>query len=631
MSYKQTEAGIFIPSQYREIKSDNVTNSYQLMQYMHGSKPKTINPDDFYALTTQGFMRSVIAGRCVELTSEAVGSIRWVVRDKRNGEILKDHPLQRLLEHPHPMMSRSAFFYQLQQFKSIGGTAYIRKIRPDSNSVPGELELLPPQNMYISEGRGWIPEYYEYSPQKEGPRVRFPVNQIDGKSDILRIYFPHPLSPFKGLSPMAKAMGEILQVNEGADHNSALLRNSATPSGMLSFKQEMNPEEQMHVQKLVDERFVGAENAGRPVVASEANWTSLGLTPKELDFVMSRRESNKLVAAAFGVPSILIGSDMDSSTYSNMKEVRLNFTLDTILPQVDLLATELTRFLCDDFDEDIEISYDMDAIESLSALRDEQYQRYGAIEVMTLNERREKLKLNRINGLDGFSFVVEHPEEEAEDIEAEADVEEAPEPDTNEDKGFTQVDLDLAVEFALKEAEEKAALAELKHNFEMLMEDSKNRYGDETEVEVKAFESEVSVQDDEGVITFYAASFARDKANDIIRPHAFNRTINGKMPAFCWQHDITNVVGTIKSMRVDEKGLLCTAKFATKTTQGRNAYELYKSGAMSDFSIGYIVRRKSYDRAAGVRYLDEIQLREISCVTIPANDEATLLGIKSED
>jgi HK97 family phage prohead protease len=134
---------------------------------------------------------------------------------------------------------------------------------------------------------------------------------------------------------------------------------------------------------------------------------------------------------------------------------------------------------------------------------------------------------------------------------------------------------------------------------------------------------------DKWTLTGLASTFGNlDHTNDVVMRGAFDKTLaSGRTRRFLWQHDVREPLGVEQSMRVTDEGLLGTWKIS-KTARGIDARELIMDGALDSLSIGYVPNEFEYDDA-GVRKLLEIDLLEVSLVTIPANDMAVVTGLKS--
>jgi HK97 family phage prohead protease len=121
---------------------------------------------------------------------------------------------------------------------------------------------------------------------------------------------------------------------------------------------------------------------------------------------------------------------------------------------------------------------------------------------------------------------------------------------------------------------------------------------------------------------------------DIVRPGAFKKALAehkraGTMPAMLLQHELSALpVGAWTQAEEDDAGLKLTGKIATKTATGRDVYELLKIGALTGLSIGFTATKHKLDEKAKVREILEVDLFEISVVTVPGIDAARVTDVK---
>ena len=140
---------------------------------------------------------------------------------------------------------------------------------------------------------------------------------------------------------------------------------------------------------------------------------------------------------------------------------------------------------------------------------------------------------------------------------------------------------------------------------------------------------------DEGVFSGYASTFNNeDYGRDVVLPGAFAKSLS-RRPAskvkMLRGHDTTDPIGIWTDLKEDAKGLRATGKIILDTSRGRETYALLKAGALDGLSIGFRTIKDRFDRAKGVRYLEEVDLAEISVVTFPMNSLATVQAVKSTD
>lgn len=145
-------------------------------------------------------------------------------------------------------------------------------------------------------------------------------------------------------------------------------------------------------------------------------------------------------------------------------------------------------------------------------------------------------------------------------------------------------------------------------------------------METKALTMELKA-DSEGVVEGYGSVFGgMDTYGDTIQPGAFSITLGKRKPKMLWQHRMDRPIGVWDEVIEDAKGLRVKGRLAD-TEQGREARQLITMGAMDGLSIGYRVIRD--EMQGNNRILKEIDLWEVSFVTIPADDAARVTGIKS--
>jgi len=131
----------------------------------------------------------------------------------------------------------------------------------------------------------------------------------------------------------------------------------------------------------------------------------------------------------------------------------------------------------------------------------------------------------------------------------------------------------------------------------------------------------------------YASTFDNlDLEGDIIQKGAFIRSLSKRIPKFLWQHKLTEPIGPIIEIFEDNKGLFFRSKLpkADSLVSGRVIPQV-KAGSIDSISIGFSVvdfEIKEVDNKK-IRLLKEIELWEISLVTIPANPQAIVTSIQN--
>lgn len=147
---------------------------------------------------------------------------------------------------------------------------------------------------------------------------------------------------------------------------------------------------------------------------------------------------------------------------------------------------------------------------------------------------------------------------------------------------------------------------------------------------------EIKSVSETGVFSGYGSVFHNeDSYGDVVRPGAFKKSLaewakRGRLPPMLWQHDRREPIGVFTKMVEDEKGLFVEGRLLIDDIpQARAAYALLKEKALGGMSIGYREILIEQDHDEKVTNLLELDLWEVSVVTFPANEEATVDSVKS--
>lgn len=147
---------------------------------------------------------------------------------------------------------------------------------------------------------------------------------------------------------------------------------------------------------------------------------------------------------------------------------------------------------------------------------------------------------------------------------------------------------------------------------------------------------DIKTIDENGIIEGYGSTFGGepDSYGDIIEQGAFSKSLkdhksNGTMPKILWQHDVKKPIGKWTEAVEDKKGLHVTGRLTMDSPQAQEAYALMKDGVVDRLSIGYRLKKYEKNEDDGTWLLKELDLQEISIVTFPANDNATINSVKA--
>ena len=362
----------------------------------------------FKKLAQEGYSYNPIGYKCVREVANSAAQISFKVF-RGDEEVADDHPLVMLLERPNPMQARVEFFQSLYSYLIMDGNAYA--LKTEVNGRPMELCLLRPDRIEIKTNKTAVPTCYEYTFDGQ-PMAKYDVDPVTGASMLKHFRTFNPLNDHKGLSPLLAAAAEIDQFNHTAQHNIALLQNGTRPTGMMVFKPtdasgqpaRLTDDQRDDIKTSLMNVMSGASNAGKPILLEgEFEWTDLGTSPREMDFIQQKNMSARLIALCIGVPSQLVGIP-DAQTYSNMSEARLALYEETVFPLALRVISDLNEWLVPAFGEQgLRIEYDFDKIPAVAERTRRIYETAaGAVRegIITRNEARSMIGLGEVDGGD---------------------------------------------------------------------------------------------------------------------------------------------------------------------------------------------------------------------------------------
>jgi HK97 family phage prohead protease len=148
---------------------------------------------------------------------------------------------------------------------------------------------------------------------------------------------------------------------------------------------------------------------------------------------------------------------------------------------------------------------------------------------------------------------------------------------------------------------------------------------------------EVKAEGSSGEVAGLASTFGGepDSYGDIVAPGAFKDSLEahaaaGTMPKMFWQHDAHEPIGRWLRAEETDAGLWMEGRLNMGVRRAAEAFELLKAGDIDGLSIGYRLEAYEVDEdVPGVWTLTRIDLREVSVVSLPANEAAGVASVKA--
>ena len=153
--------------------------------------------------------------------------------------------------------------------------------------------------------------------------------------------------------------------------------------------------------------------------------------------------------------------------------------------------------------------------------------------------------------------------------------------------------------------------------------------------DIKTFHCEIkSVDSQKRIIEGWANTRYPDRVNDIVDPKAFEESLKVYManPVILAMHDQEKLpIGKTLQATIAQDGLWIRAEIAPKGTSqlADEVWGLIEFGALKALSIGYRPIEVELDESGMYAILKNLELMEISVVSVPANRESLFSVAKS--
>jgi HK97 family phage prohead protease/HK97 family phage major capsid protein len=132
-------------------------------------------------------------------------------------------------------------------------------------------------------------------------------------------------------------------------------------------------------------------------------------------------------------------------------------------------------------------------------------------------------------------------------------------------------------------------------------------------------------------IAGYANTADKDRTGDIVLPDAWTKGVENfrRNPILLYQHDHGKPIGKINNITVDKKGIFVEASVSEAAEKQHGVKTLIRDGILKSFSVGFRIKDADYDKRSDTFMIKDLELLEISVVSVPANQNSLFSVRKS--
>lgn len=283
-------------------------------------------------VTEQSILALSAVWACVNLLSGTISSLPLMVyRTTATGarETAKEHPLYRIL-HDSPNYDQTSLDFwdficasielwgngYARIERSVGRVAALVPIRPDAVAV-----------RRLTDGT------LEYRWTEDGKSF------VGTDQNILHIRGPGG-NPLGGMSTLHFGRHTFSLARAADRAASGMFANGLRPSGTLTFENFLSAENREIAETKLAQKFVGAINAGRPMVLEGgAKWNQLTINPEDAQMLESRAFSVEEICRYFNVPPVMVGHQSKTTSWPTGVEqqglILQKFTLRRRLKRIE--------------------------------------------------------------------------------------------------------------------------------------------------------------------------------------------------------------------------------------------------------------------------------------------------------
>lgn len=334
---------------------------------------------------------------CANLVAGTMASLPFeVYRRQRDGHsaVDSDHPLHGVIyDSPNYDQTALDFWEYLALSVELWGNGYARVERSGDRVV--SLHPIHPETMTVKRlANGGL----EYSWTEDGKSFRTSdrgVLHVRGAGG-------NPLGGMSTLQFGRQAFSAAIAADRAA---ASVFRNGLRPSAIIKFKEWLSPVQRDASERALIEKYMGAMNAGRPMIAEGGmEYQQLAISPEDAQMLETRQFSVEEVCRFFQVPPALIGHAGASTAWPTSVEQQiimfLTFYLRKRLKRIEQ-AVRKQLLTPADRAAGVTTRFNMEGLlRGDSAARAAFYQTMTQIGAMTINEVRQRENLPGVEGGD---------------------------------------------------------------------------------------------------------------------------------------------------------------------------------------------------------------------------------------
>jgi phage portal protein BeeE len=300
-----------------------VPYNFGINQTMTGSGVERIE-NSFTGYVNGAYKQGGVVAACVSARMNVLSQIRFQwqpLNSGRPGEMFSNPALD-TLQRPWRGGTTQGLIARMEQHNSLAGNAFVLRrpnrlvvLRPDWVTVV-RTSIEDTDDPLDAEFGGVM-----YSVPGIDP-VFYPATEVAHWAPL-----PDPLAEYRGMSWLTPVLRQVTGHQAAAEHKWNFFRSGATPNMVIKFDPKMAAEAVQQFAAIFEDEYVGEHNAYKTMfLGGGADVSVVGTDFQQMDFKQVQGADETLIAAAAGVPPVIVGfseglsgSSLNQGNYQSAK------------------------------------------------------------------------------------------------------------------------------------------------------------------------------------------------------------------------------------------------------------------------------------------------------------------------
>ena len=260
------------------------------------------------------------------------------VRKAVEVEEVLEHPFLDLMRSVNDQANQFDTMELMTLYLELTGNAYWYLVGGQMG-IPSELWTLPSQDMTIVPGKDQFIQKFIYKKNQPNQTVFLP-------EEVVQFKYPNPADAYYGCGPL-KAAATAFDLNQFMiEHETSLILNRSVPDTIITADAGASLQvDQIKIMKeQFETNFKGPTRRGKfAFLPGALHVERLGLTPKEMNYLMSRKATRDEIAAIFGVPVSML--TVENVNRANAESGEYSYQKNTILPRLRRIEQKMNEQL----------------------------------------------------------------------------------------------------------------------------------------------------------------------------------------------------------------------------------------------------------------------------------------------